>query len=194
MVVMSKTSLPLPRSNLFYPLDASSGSFNGFIPIADFYSFMFSWWWAVSCPKHVETYCKWNIYLLAASSWCSCLSEIGWWSTQGLEIFENPLRNQRLFTATWDRILWEGKKLILIRFCNYFKSCLTIYFLFKFFILCLIPLVTLHFINQTLRKVRINPYLYATASSPQFTAFVMYKVVQIWPGLIFFCKHNCSSL
>ena len=26
------------------------------------------------CPKHVETYYKWNIYLLAASSWCSYLS------------------------------------------------------------------------------------------------------------------------
>ena len=38
------------------------------------YSIIFSWWWAVSCPKHVETYYKWNIYLLAASSWCSYLS------------------------------------------------------------------------------------------------------------------------
>ena len=38
------------------------------------YGIIFSWWWAVSCPKHVETYYKWNIYLLAASSWCSYLS------------------------------------------------------------------------------------------------------------------------
>ena len=38
------------------------------------YSIIFSWWWAVSCPKHVETYYKWNIYLLAASSWCSYIS------------------------------------------------------------------------------------------------------------------------
>ena len=37
------------------------------------YSIIFSWWWAVSCPKHVETYYKWNIYLIAASSWCSYL-------------------------------------------------------------------------------------------------------------------------
>ena len=28
----------------------------------------------MSCPKHVETYYKLNIYLLAASSWCSYLS------------------------------------------------------------------------------------------------------------------------
>ena len=70
----SPTTQPLPHSNIFYPLDASSASFNGLIPVADMYSFIFSWWWAVSCPKHVETYYKWNIYLLAASSWCSYLS------------------------------------------------------------------------------------------------------------------------
>ena len=72
--ISSPTTQPLPHSNIFYPLDASSTSFNGLIPIADMYSIIFSWWWAVSCPKHVETYCKWNIYLLAASSWCSYLS------------------------------------------------------------------------------------------------------------------------
>ena len=44
--------------------------------VADMYSIIFSWWWAVSCPKHVETHYKWNIYLLAASSWCSYLSFI----------------------------------------------------------------------------------------------------------------------
>ena len=72
--ISSPTTQPLPHSNIFYPLDASSTSFNGLIPIADMYSIIFSWWWAVSCPKHVETYYKWNIYLLAASSWCSYLS------------------------------------------------------------------------------------------------------------------------
>ena len=61
------------HTRIFYPLDASSASFNGLIPVADMYSIIFSWWWALSCPKHVETY-KWNIYLLAASSWCSYLS------------------------------------------------------------------------------------------------------------------------
>ena len=65
---------PLPHSNIFYPLDASSASFNGLIPVADMYSIIFSWWWAVSCPKYVETYYKWNICLLAAPSWCSYLS------------------------------------------------------------------------------------------------------------------------
>ena len=34
----------------------------------------FSWWWAMSRPKHVETNFKWNIYLIVASSWCSHLS------------------------------------------------------------------------------------------------------------------------
>ena len=64
------------HTQIFYPLDASSASFSGLIPVADMYSIIFSWWSAVSCPKHVETYYKWNTYLLAASSWCSYLSLI----------------------------------------------------------------------------------------------------------------------
>ena len=70
----SQKTQHLQSLNIFYPLDASSASFNGLIPVTDMYSIIFSWWWAVFCPKHVETYYKWNIYLLSASSWCSYLS------------------------------------------------------------------------------------------------------------------------
>ena len=39
-------------------------------PYADLYILLISWWWAMFCPKHVETEHKWNIYLLTASGWC----------------------------------------------------------------------------------------------------------------------------
>ena len=36
---------------------------------------------------------------------------------------------------------------------------------------------------------------FSIVSIAEFQLFVwLYKVVQIWPGLIFFCNHNCSSL
>ena len=71
-----RLSSPTTITTLEYILSSRRllSSFNGLIPVADMYSITFSWWWAVSCRKHVETYYKWNIYLFAASRWCSYLS------------------------------------------------------------------------------------------------------------------------
>ena len=55
--------------SLCSPLE-SSLQFYGLTPYADLYILLISWWWAIFCPKHVETEHKWNIYLLTASGWC----------------------------------------------------------------------------------------------------------------------------
>ena len=50
--------------------------FYGLTPYADLYILLFSWGWAMCCPKHVETEHKWNIYLLTASGLCSSFNNL----------------------------------------------------------------------------------------------------------------------
>ena len=63
MVWDRKTVVMIPEEN-------RSLQFYGLTPYADLYILLISWWWAMFCPKHVETEHKWNIYLLTASGWC----------------------------------------------------------------------------------------------------------------------------
>ena len=109
--------------------------FYGLTPYADLYILLFSWWWAMCCPKHVETEHKWNIYLLTASGWCFSFN----WGNEssvpreGMKFFSFPNHpdhfwgpfklnylpswcSQVLYLSTWQIWLSDGANLYI---CTY---------------------------------------------------------------------------